>query len=126
MFKTIILSTILLLCITSATVLAQGTNGPVANSSSARNVSVTTNTLVLAYDGTRLHWNLHPESSTGIRCEPGLFNKQDSSITPTTTIGEEFIGNGYFDNAPFTPAFLSLRCTAESGTVVVSVWEDFL
>jgi hypothetical protein len=104
---------------------ADTSNGAFASASQTTQVTVTTNTQVLTYDITRVHWNIHPEGTTGIRCVPGLSNGNASSIIPSTSIGEEFIGGGYFDSTPWTPPQLSMHCTAESGSVIVDVWQDF-
>lgn len=111
---------------TSAICLAADTyEGTFASASSVINVTVSSNTTVLAYDTSRVHWNLHPEGTTAIRCVPGLSNGNPSSIIPSASVGEELLGGGYFDSYPITPPQLSLVCTSESGSVVVSVWQDY-
>lgn len=127
MLKNITLILIVILyCIISRVVYAADTyEGTFASASQTTQVTVTTNTQVLPYDQTRVHWNVHPEGSTGIRCVPGLSNGQVSSITPTSSVGQELVGGGYFDSVPWTPPQLSMNCTSEGGSVVVDVWIDF-
>lgn len=87
-----------------------------------------TPTIILPFDPARKAWNVHPEGTTNsnIRCEFGLSNGQPAPITPTPSIGQEFVGNGYYSNCPTTPANLSVTCVSESGgTVSVDVNGDY-
>lgn len=120
-----VLTLIALLGLSKITLAADVAQGTWANSAGQTNVTVTTNTLVLTYDQTRVHWNVHPEGTNGVRCYSGWSNGAASPLTPTTTAGEELLGNGYFDSSPWTNPQLSLTCTAESGSVVLSVWQDY-
>jgi hypothetical protein len=84
-------------------------------------VSVTTNTLVLPFDGTVIDWTIHPRNGA-VNCIPGLINGQASLNVPTTTFGMELISGGYYQN--FTTPTVSVACTAESGTVLLDIWAD--
>jgi hypothetical protein len=84
-------------------------------------ISVSTNIQVLAFDGTRLDWTIHPRNGN-VNCIPGLVNTQPSGTAPTTTVGFEFLSGSYLSN--FSTPTVSLNCTSESGTVVVDVWID--
>jgi hypothetical protein len=85
-------------------------------------VTVSSGTQVLIFDGTRMDWTLHPAGGN-IRCEPGFTNGQNSALTPTSSVGMEFVSNGYYTN--YSTPTVSLVCTAESGSVVTDLWIDY-
>ncbi len=99
--------------------------GAFAVASSTTNVPCTTNSPLLTFDPTRVHWNLHPEGTTGVRIVPGLSNGNPSTTIPTASVGEELVGGGYFDSTPWTNPQLSWVCTSEGGSVTVSVEQDY-
>ena len=84
-------------------------------------VSVTSQTLTLPFDGTRLDWTIHP-NACAVKCIGGLLNGQPANQVPTTTFGFEIISNAYLTN--WVSPTVSLTCTSESGTCVVDFWID--
>jgi hypothetical protein len=93
----------------------------VAGSPSYIQVSVTTNTQILAFDPTRIDWTIHARSGS-VNCIPGLVNGQASSTAPTTSLGYEFLSGSYIQNT--SSPTVSLNCTSESGTATVDIWVD--
>ena len=93
----------------------------VVGSPSYIQVTVTSNTQVLAFDTSRLSWTIHPNGAN-IRCIPGNTSGQPSSTVPTSTVGYEITGNSYITN--YSSYTVSLACTAEAGSVVVDIWAD--
>lgn len=86
------------------------------------NITVTgTAAVVLPYDGTVVDWTLHPENGS-IRCEPGLINGQNSSITPTASVGMEYVSGSYLNNN--SSPTVSQVCISESSSVTVSIYVD--
>ncbi len=84
-------------------------------------VTVGTNTQVLAFDNTRLDWTFHPRNGN-VNCIPGLTNGQPSSTAPTTTLGYEYLSGSYLTN--YSSPTVSVNCTAETGTVTLDIWFD--
>jgi len=109
---------------------AQGTNPTIAQSSFQSNISVSSDTQVIAHDGTNVNWCVHVDynvtTADGIRCESGLWNGTGPGVTPTSSVGYEISpGSTLCSNQlPNNPAVLSLFCSAEAGSPAVSVWVD--
>lgn len=96
-----------------------------ANQSIQAQVTITSaSTLVLAYDGTRIDWSIHPEGTTSIRCVSGLYNGNPPTIPPTSSVGFEMTGGGYWYSLPNSPSSASVYCASEGGSVVVDTWTD--
>lgn len=102
-----------------------GSSPEYSNSSTPTKICVGSSPVdIMIFDGTRIGWNIHPEGAN-VRCVPGYSNGKDSSLLPSSTVGQEFLSNGYFDNCPTTNPILSMNCASESGSsVCIDVWTD--
>ena len=82
------------------------------------NQTISSATAVLAYDGSRLEWTIHPENGN-LRCTFG--NAYGSTPpNPTSTTGFEMVSGGYYSSYPITPATAEVICIPETGSVALS------
>jgi hypothetical protein len=109
----------------SSVAKAQGTNQPVLGNGTILQYTVgATPVTIVIFDTSRFKWIIHPEGGT-IRCEPGLINGQVPGITPSSSVGFEFVSNGYFDSTLYVSPVVIISCVAESSSVPVSVWNVY-
>ena|SRR5579872_7498523 len=104
------------LCVT--TVWAQQSDfPPPSTSTTAFNKTCTgTASTLFAYDGTRVGWTMHPENGN-IRV---TFGNAFGWIppNPTSSIGAELLGGGYFQAFPTTNPTDAVLCISETGSTV--------
>lgn len=87
------------------------------------NQTISSATAILAYDGSRLGWTIHPENGN-LRCTFG--NAYGSTPpNPTSSTGFELVSGGYYSSYPTTPATAEAICIPETGSVTLSTLLDY-